>query len=375
MQREDTSEFRRALFGGLARDLYSLHATNADHVRFRLGRRQRTAVRLKDALAVGVDRLGITSRPRRLDPLAVQLLRLVETLDRGERVHDRFADPESRALWIELLRYRTLGPRRVRLRRNSRDYWSAYNSVDTRFLRGRNSMEACGHRLNLYEVPGRDGPIRAHTHSLFVLNTFVLGQYAYASDVATVQADHGDLVIDGGACWGDTALAFADAVGPEGHVHCFEFVPDNLAVLHENLRLNPGLAERISVHASALWRTSGETFSFDARGPGSFLLEEAGEVSVDTVTIDDFVTREGLERVDFVKLDVEDAEVAALDGAASTIAKWKPKLAAAIYHSDEQFLAVPERVIELEPSYRLFLDHLTVHTEETVLYATASEDA
>jgi len=100
-------------------------------------------------------------------------------------------------------------------------------------------------------------------------------------------------------------------------------------------------------------------------------VEEARDGSAETVTIDDFVTRAELERVDFVKLDIEDAEAAALTGAKTTIERWKPKLAVAIYHSDEQFVAVPELVAELEPSYRLFLDHLTVHDEETVLYATA----
>jgi FkbM family methyltransferase len=365
------SRFRHALFSGLVRDLYSLQATGADPVRFRLGRRQRVAVRAKDALAVAVDTLGVTRRPTRSDPLSEQLLGLVESLDRLEHVYGLFGDAESRALWVELLRYKTLGPRRVKLSRNSRDYWRAYNSIDARFLRGRDSGEACGHKLNFYEVPGAEGPIRMHTHSLFVLNTFVLGQYSYRSTTATVRAEPGDIVIDGGACWGDTALAFADLVGPTGHVHCFEFVPDNLAVLHENLRLNPGLADRISVHTCALWRLSGDALSFDARGPGSFLLDEVGGTTVETVTIDDFVERAKLERVDFLKLDVEGAEAAALTGAVHTIETCTPKLAVAIYHSDEQFVAVPELVAELDPAYRLFLDHLTVHDEETVLYATA----
>lgn len=363
------SDFRRELFRGLVRDLFSTKATNVDHLRFRLGGRERAKTRLRDAFAIGVDKLGVTWRPRRPDPLAEKLVQLTESLDRFERVYHLFDDDASRDLWLELIRYKALGPRRVRLSRNSRAYWDAYKSIDQRFLRERDTAESCGNRLHLYEVPGRTGPIRIHTHPLLVLNTFVLGQYAYGS---AVRAEQDDVVIDGGACWGDTALAFADAVGPRGRVHCFEFVPDNLSVFHENLRLNPELAERISLHTAALWRTSDQIMEYDVRGPGTSLLLEGGKESVQAVSLDDFVSRARLERVDFVKLDIEDAELAALAGASQTIASFRPKLAVAIYHSDEQFVGVPERIVELDPDYRLFLDHLTVHDEETVLYATAA---
>jgi FkbM family methyltransferase len=231
-------------------------------------------------------------------------------------------------------------------------------------------MHAFGRTLNLYELPGREGSIWLHSNPRFVLNTFVLEQYAYVGSSTAVRADDGDVVIDGGGGWGDTALHFADAVGPAGQVHCFEFVPENLDILQENLRLNPELASRIVLHTNALWGRSDETISYENRGPGSSIVHGRKAGEVETISIDDFVAREGLDRVNFIKLDIEDAEEAALVGAATTIRRWKPKLAVAIYHSNEQFLGVPERVCELEPSYRLFLDHLTTHTEETILYAS-----
>jgi FkbM family methyltransferase len=363
-------EFREALFGDLVRDLYSTHATKGDRLRFAFGPRERVAIRLKDAMGVTIDKLGFTRQPRRLDHVATQLLWLVESADRFGGINDALADPESRALWGELIRFRALGPRRVRLRRNSRSYWRLYNTFDRRFLRERNTREALGRMLNLYEVPGRDGPIRLHSNPRFILNTFVLQQYAYEGTTAAVRAEDGDVVIDGGGGWGDTALHFADQVGPAGKVHCFEFVRENLEILRENLRLNPQLEPRVVLHANALWRRSGESLPYENRGPGSSVVHGNRAGSVETVTIDDFVAREQLDRVSFVKLDIEDAEEAALEGAATTIARWKPKLAVAIYHSNEQFIAVPERIRKLEPSYRLFVDHLTTHTEETILYAS-----
>jgi FkbM family methyltransferase len=353
------------------RDLYSTRATKGDPMRFAFGARERLAIRAKDALAVTTDKLGFTRRPRGLDHVAARLLSLVDDADRFGDINEALADAESRALWSELIRFRALGPRRVRLRRNSPTYWRTYNSFEDRFLRERNTMEAFGGRLNLYEVPGREGPIRLHSNPRFILNTFVLQQYGYVSSTASVRAEDADVVIDGGGGWGDTALYFADCVGHDGQVHCFEFVPENLEILEENLRLNPQLADRIVLNTRALWRRSDERISYENRGPGSSVVHGRKAGDVDTIAIDDFIARESVARVDFIKLDIEDAEEAALTGAATTITRWKPKLAAAIYHSDEQFIAVPERICELEPSYRLFVDHLTTHTEETILYASS----
>jgi FkbM family methyltransferase len=364
-------EFREALFADLVRDLYSAHATKADQMRFGFDARQRLVIRMKDALAVTIGKLGLTRPPGGLDLVAAQLLAVVEDADRFGRINDALADPESRALWSELIRFRALGPRRVRLQRNSPSYWRTYNSFEDRVLQKRNTIEAFGRMLNLYELPGREGPIRLHSHPRFILNTFVLDQYGYDGSADTVRADEGDVVIDGGSGWGDTALHFADLVGPEGQVHSFEFVPENLELLRENLRLNPHLASRIVLHTHALWRRSDESISYENRGPGSSVVHGHKPDPVDTIAIDDFVAREGLDRLSFIKLDIEDAEEAALVGAASTVRRWRPKLAVAIYHSNEQFLGVPERICELEPSYRLFLDHMTTHTEETILYASA----
>jgi len=43
-----------------------------------------------------------------------------------------------------------------------------------------------------------------------------------------IQAEAGDVVIDAGACFGDTALYFANKVETEGIVYSSEFLPANL---------------------------------------------------------------------------------------------------------------------------------------------------
>ena len=60
-----------------------------------------------------------------------------------------------------------------------------------------------------------------------------------------------------------------------------------------------------------------------------------GTVEAVTVSVDDFVRANGLERVDFIKMDIEGAEQLALEGSAHSIASHQPKLAICAYHETD----------------------------------------
>ena len=92
--------------------------------------------------------------------------------------------------------------------------------------------------------------------------------------------------------------------------------------------------------------------------------------TVQTITIDDFVGQNSIEKIDFLKMDIEGAEPKALEGAMQTIIKYKPKLAISIYHSLDDFINIPKWIDELNLGYKFFLGHHTLHLEETILYAT-----
>jgi hypothetical protein len=76
-------------------------------------------------------------------------------------------------------------------------------------------------------------------------------------------------------------------------------------------------------------------------------------------------------RVDFIKMDIEGSELAALKGASGALREWKPRLAISLYHRVEDFHAIPLWLDSLGLGYRFFLDHYSIHHEETVLYAIA----
>jgi FkbM family methyltransferase len=178
--------------------------------------------------------------------------------------------------------------------------------------------------------------------------------------------DEGDVVIDAGGCWGDTALCFAQKAA---RVFCFESMSSNIAIIGQNISLNEALGSKITVIQKALWNRSGETLVFVDSGPGSRPSSEGPGVHVETQTIDDFASANELKRVDFIKMDIEGGEPQALLGAEKTIRTHRPKLAISVYHDIAHLAWVPNWIASLDLGYRFYLDQFTIHLEETVLFA------
>src|SRR5205814_3563609 len=172
---------------------------------------------------------------------------------------------------------------------------------------------------------------------------FQAQQYRCAGSSPVIEASPGDCVIDGGGCWGDTALYFANKVGASGKVVTFEFTSANLNIMRRNLALNPTLNERIEIVEKALWNNSRETIRYAENGSGTSLTssgQESGDKSAGTIALDDFVNQRRLPKVDFIKLDIEGAELQGLKGAEQILRKVKPKLALCVYHRLEDLFDI-----------------------------------
>lgn len=59
----------------------------------------------------------------------------------------------------------------------------------------------------------------------------------------------------------------------------------------------------------------------------------------------------------YIKMDIEGAEIAAIDGGAKTITQHKPKMQIAAYHRSEDLILIPQRVLELRSDYKIYLRH------------------
>ena len=64
-------------------------------------------------------------------------------------------------------------------------------------------------------------------------------QYFYTDGDLSISPCDGDIVLDCGACLGDTAIVFGNSVGEQGHVYSFDPVLDHLDILDHNIMQNP----------------------------------------------------------------------------------------------------------------------------------------
>lgn len=297
--------------------------------------------------------------------------RAVETLAGHEstlaEAYELFADDRSRATFVKALLFRLIGARHVALIDDAEGYWKERQSIERRYAQRFDVSEASGWKLNRYHVPGLSTTIAVECRPIDIHATFIRQQYAYRHDEVLITAHEGDVVIDGGACWGDTTLYFTDRVGLTGGVFAIEFVPANLSILRRNIAYNPLLQARARVVEHALWDQSGEQIHYQSKGPSS--NTRGGSATAVTVSIDDLIERTGVLPT-FIKLDIEGAEAKALQGAQRLIAERAPRLAVAAYHSIEDLAGLPILANRLNPKYKLYLDHFTTYGEETVLFAT-----
>ncbi len=90
-------------------------------------------------------------------------------------------------------------------------------------------------------------------------------------------------------------------------------------------------------------------------------------------TVDEIVLSAGLDRVDYLKMDIEGAEIAALKGAGFTLRKFRPQLAISIYHEPSHFWRIPLILRAACPRYRFYVKHYHFHCAETLLYGIPEE--
>ncbi len=164
----------------------------------------------------------------------------------------------------------------------------------------------------------------------------------------------GDIVLDCGAHIGVftvTALRAGAA-----RVVAIEPGPEALTCLRENLAKEIA-AGRVIVYPKGVWsKDDSLILSADDSSAGRSVMrrsrETRGLVRVPLTTIDKIVAELQLERVDFIKMDIEGAEVTAREGARGTHARFKPRLAIAGYHNRDDAVTIPAAVLKAYSGYR-----------------------
>jgi len=195
----------------------------------------------------------------------------------------------------------------------------------------------------------------------------VRGQYFYRKDGVNILPATDDTVIDGGACTGDTAAVFSNAVGRGGHVFCFAPVADHLTILEHNAKQFPHRNVTVMPYGLSDKNVLAQPIKLDHYAPGF----SAGSAKVPLRSIDHLVSIGDIRKIDFVKLDVEGAELETIRGASESIRLFKPKLAISLYHKPNDIFDIVLYINGKCPFYSCYVDHYTIHGEETVLYCQA----
>lgn len=279
-------------------------------------------------------------------------------------------DEASKALFIDLIRFRMAGHLHVRLPTNTPAFHARDRLIDTiktspshiplRSVYG--PLKHC-----VFEFGGQSWQIDSSPEG--ITSAFFHDQYYFDRDGVRIAPQAGDHLIDGGSFMGDNALRFSQTVGESGHVYTFDPMPNHIKACRHNFAQNPrhseitcfcaGLSDRV-------FDAPPQTDESEVVDPG-FSDIANGQFSL--TTIDHLVQTGAIARVDFIKMDVEGSEMRALKGAEACLRRFKPRLALSIYHYPLHFFQLVLFLDSLKLGYRFYVDHYTIHAEESVLYA------
>lgn len=140
-----------------------------------------------------------------------------------------------------------------------------------------------------------------------------------------------DIVVEAGANIGSESVLLS-RYAAHGHVYCFEPNPYSFERLEINIRINE--LKNVSAFETALGEKDDSIRfhiypkSFYNSGMSSKYMDtqDTREITVKQSTLDTFVQDQDLERVDFIKMDIQGAEMDLILGAAETIRKFRPKI-------------------------------------------------
>ena len=146
----------------------------------------------------------------------------------------------------------------------------------------------------------------------------------YFDRIEIKEEDH---VIDAGSFPGEFAVV---AAKKGATVTALEPDPENADMLRENLKLN-GVEDRVKVVEKGLWKEKDrKNFHRDSALGMASRIDESSEITIQLDDLDSIAEEHG--NPDLVKMDIEGAEIKALEGAEEILEKVRPVFEIATYH-------------------------------------------
>lgn len=179
----------------------------------------------------------------------------------------------------------------------------------------------------------------------------------------------GGVVFDLGGNVGYYTLISAVRAGPRGRVFVFEPLPRNLDFLRRHLALNR--IENVTVMDAAVADRSGTVRFAEDASTSKGRIGEGGALEVKSISLDDWIEKGLLPAPNLLKIDIEGAELLALQGARRMLAAGHPP----IFLSTHSGKVHSECLVFLESlRYRAIpLDNRPLERSRDILAAVSSE--
>jgi FkbM family methyltransferase len=182
------------------------------------------------------------------------------------------------------------------------------------------------------------------------------GPYGYTDGAFDVRVKAEDTVIDAGSHIGDFS-AYAAAKG--ALAYAFEPSSDIFEILEKTSKIyeakiipvNKGLSD---VDGEIEFFSDTDSTLGAGRINDTFFGDKVvNSCKIAVTTLDKFVSENKLERVDFIKADIEGAERNLLAGAKNTLKEFAPKLAICTYHLPDDPKVLERLILEANPKYKV----------------------
>lgn len=175
------------------------------------------------------------------------------------------------------------------------------------------------------EIPILHGKLKGKR---WIVESFInlgcwLGTYEHEKQSLFAETvTEGAVVYDIGAHVGFYTLLASAIVGQRGKVVAFEPLPRNLYYLNKHLLLNN--CENVKVVEAAVAEESGTAFFTEGSSSSMGRLSLAGKIEIPKVALDDLVLSGRISPPEYIKIDVEGAELLVLAGAKKTLRDFAP---------------------------------------------------
>jgi FkbM family methyltransferase len=201
----------------------------------------------------------------------------------------------------------------------------------------------------------------------YIDNIIGVSVYGYTDGDFDVTVKKGDIVIDAGAWIGDFS---AYAVTKGATAYAFEPASENYCILCETEKLNNvnGGGQIYSIQKGLGCCECEIDMSIVGCGAENSIITK-GNISekISVTTLDKFVEENKLERIDFIKSDIEGAERDMLKGASNVLKTFAPKLAICTYHLPDDPEVLEKIIKEANPNYTV------VHLKDKLFAAVVNE--